>query len=403
MTLTKLDQIKVYCGNKNLKQVLDEKPFPVFSQNVISLFKELSEILLKNKKIKHYPDLASFGFFCREKNLLRLSSQYSEHIDKRSGRGLAIHFTPSNVPLNFAYSLFFSLVSGNTTFIRIGDNHYEQTKFLLKTFNTLLKKKEYLKLKKKISIVNYEKDNQITDYLSKKCEVRIIWGGDNSINVIRESKLNPKAYELTFPDRYSICIICSENFIKSKNFKFVVLNFYNDSLTFDQNACTSPRLIVWLGSSDLNNRARKYFWDHFNNLLKIKKYLSKDATTIHKIKSQYSAAIELGGKTSKYIKNSNIISSEVKSFPLNFEKFVSPGGFFLEFQCKDLNLLKDKISPKLQTITTIGLNNTEVVNKLKIMNSKGVYRVVNNGRSSDMEMVWDGYEVLFHLSKRVIF
>ena len=63
MTLMNLDKIEVYCGNKNLKQILDEKPFPVFSQNVISLFRELSEILLKNKKIKHYPDLASFGFF----------------------------------------------------------------------------------------------------------------------------------------------------------------------------------------------------------------------------------------------------------------------------------------------------------------------------------------------------
>ena len=403
MNFENLNKIKIYCGNKSLLKTIEERPFPIFSKNVISLFKELSENLLKSKKIKHYPDLATFAFFCREKNILRLSNQYKIHLKNRCGRGLALHFTPSNVPLNFAYSLFFSLISGNATLIRIGENNYKQSKILLNILELLLKKKIHAKLKKKISIINYDKESQVTDFLSKKCEIRIIWGGDNSINEIRKSQLSAKAYEMTFPDRYSICIISSNNFIKSKKFKYEALNFYNDSLTFDQNACTSPRLIVWLGSSTVNKKARNYFWNSFNNLLEEKKYVSKDATTIYKLKSQYSAAIELKGKISEYNKNKNIISSEIISFPKNVEKFISPGGFFLEYQCINLESLKKQITPKLQTITTIGLDKTEIVKKLKILNSKGVYRIVNNGRSSDMEMVWDGYEVLFHLSKKVIF
>ena len=57
-----------------------------------------------------YPDLASFGFFCRRTNIKYMEKKYSSFIENRYGRGLVLHFTPSNVPMNFAYSLFFALL-----------------------------------------------------------------------------------------------------------------------------------------------------------------------------------------------------------------------------------------------------------------------------------------------------
>lgn len=399
----KLNRIVFYCGAKSLEFIVDEKPFSVFSNDVIKLFEKLSKNLLKLKEIKKFSDLASFAFFCRKNNLLRLKNLYKDHIDKRNGRGLALHFTPSNVPLNFAYSLFFSLISGNVSLIRIGKNNYEQSKLFLKVLNKLMRKNEFKLLSKKISIFNYEKNLEITDYLSKICEIRIIWGGDNSINEVRKSKLSPGAYEITFPNRHSICIISSKDYIRLKKYDIDALNFYNDTLTFDQNACTAPRLIAWLGSKKVNKIARKFFWESFDKILKKKKYKSKHATQIQKVKSQYSAAVELNGIVSKFNKNKNINTSEIDIYPKNLEKFISPGGFFLEYQCKNLKSLKNNISSKLQTITTLGINTSEVFKKLDITNSKGVYRIVPNGRSSDMEMVWDGYEVLFSMSKKTNF
>ncbi|MDC3355042.1 hypothetical protein OAV82_00345 [Candidatus Pelagibacter sp.] len=403
MNSKEFDKIKYYCGERSLKSILNETPFPIFSDKVVKLFDNISKDILKSKNIRNFPDLASFAFYCRKKNLLQIKNNYQNHINYRSGRGLALHFTPSNVPLNFAYSLFFSLISGNVTLLRIGDNTYKQSTTFLKILNNKLKKKEFLLLKKKISIFNYEKNIKITDYLSDKCQIRIMWGGDNSINQIRESKLNPSAYELTFPDRYSICIIASKQYFDSRNYETEAINFYNDTLTFDQNACTSPRLIVWLGSVQENSKARKKFWDSFNKILNKRKYLSKESTIIQKIKSQYAAAIELGVKNTQLIKNKNVKNTEIKLFPKNLEKFIAPGGFFLEYQCRNLKSLKNRISSKLQTITTIGITNEEILKKMNALQSKGIYRIVANGRSSDMEIIWDGYEIIFHMSKRINF
>ena len=63
--------------------------------------------IFKNPQIKSFPDLASFGFFCRKANIKFLENKYPNFLENRYGRGLVLHFTPSNVPLNFAYSLFF--------------------------------------------------------------------------------------------------------------------------------------------------------------------------------------------------------------------------------------------------------------------------------------------------------
>ena len=56
------------------------------------------------------------------------------------------------------------------------------------------------------------KNEKITDRFSKDCDVRVIWGGDQSINSIRKSKLSPKSLEITFPDRYSFALFNADFF-----------------------------------------------------------------------------------------------------------------------------------------------------------------------------------------------
>ena len=56
-----------------------------------------------------------------------------------------------------------------------------------------------------IKIVKYENNNdEFTKFLSSICDVRIIWGGDKSIERIRKFPINSRSFDLTFADRYSI-------------------------------------------------------------------------------------------------------------------------------------------------------------------------------------------------------
>lgn len=403
--MNKFDNHKInyLVGNKSIKKIILEQPFRIFSEKIINFFIKISEDIMKHKDINLYPDLASFAFFCREKNLSNLKKEHTEHISKRCGRGVALHFTPSNVPMNFAYSLLFSLISGNVTLIRIGKNNYPQVLTLLKLINKRLNTNKFKLIKKKIIIFNYEKNIDINNFLSKNCEIRVIWGGDESINEIRNSKISSYAYELTFPDRYSLCVISSKEYLEARNFIMEAKNFYNDTLTFDQNACTSPRLIIWSGEKKYNDKARKIFWMNFNKIIKSKNYNFRDGTILQKLKSQYSAALELDGINSSIFKKQQIKSSLVKNFPKNLDNFTAPGGFFLEYYSKNLKNLNKYISIKIQTITTIGFSTKDVARQLKILNKKGVFRIVLNGQSSDMGLVWDGYEMIFQMSKKIIF
>ena len=169
------------------------KSLNIFNINVKNFFDELSNLIFKNPQIKKFPDLATFGFFCRKANVGLLERKYLNFLENRYGRGIVLHFTPSNVPLNFAYSLFFGLITGNANIIRLSRNNHEQTKILIKIINKLLKKKKFFKLREKVNLIRYEKSEQITKYLSSTCDVRIIWGGDDSINQIHQTISSKKS------------------------------------------------------------------------------------------------------------------------------------------------------------------------------------------------------------------
>ena len=248
-----------------------QKSLKVFSVNIVDFFDELSIYIFKNKQIRKFPDLASFGFFCRKANVKLLKKKYFNFLENRYGRGLVLHFTPSNVPLNFAYSLFFGLITGNANIIRLSKNNHDQAKILIKIINEVLKKKKFYELRKKINILRYDKSEQITKLLSSICDVRLIWGGDKSINQIRSYSLSPNAFDVTFSDKFSICIISAKNYLKSKLFRKEAEFFYNDTLFFDQNACTSPKIILWYGESENINLAKNKFWKEFEIIIKKKK------------------------------------------------------------------------------------------------------------------------------------
>ncbi len=83
----------------------------------------LSALLLKNKETRHYPDVATFAFFCRKANSLMLKKQYDAET-LRLGRGIIFHIAPSNVPVNFAYSLVVGLLSGNINMVRVATQQF---------------------------------------------------------------------------------------------------------------------------------------------------------------------------------------------------------------------------------------------------------------------------------------
>ena len=95
------------------------KPLPPFSDEVIEYINALSAALLKDKESRFFPDVVTFAFFCRKANLLKQRALYVNESIVRIGRGTIFHIAPSNVPINFAYSLVAGMLAGNYNIVRV--------------------------------------------------------------------------------------------------------------------------------------------------------------------------------------------------------------------------------------------------------------------------------------------
>ena len=79
--------------------------------------------------------------------------------------------------------------------------------------------------------------------------MRLIWGGDATVEHIRALPASKRCVDICFPDRYSLCILAAKAINEASQIELekLISNFYNDVYLFDQNACSSPHLILWQG------------------------------------------------------------------------------------------------------------------------------------------------------------
>ena len=156
-----------------------------FDKRIIEFFDDLSKIILSNNKYKN-SEVISFGFWCRKNNILNYSKDFDFN-DLRVGRGISFHVTPSNVPLNFCYSMAFGLLSGNTCIIKISNKNFTEVNIMINYLNKILRKKKFHFLKSVIKIFRTKKNESlITEYLSSISDLRLIWGGNNTINLFKK-------------------------------------------------------------------------------------------------------------------------------------------------------------------------------------------------------------------------
>lgn len=234
-------------GNDEIVAALkDVSPKCPFDDSVVEFLNSLSKILMKSREAKAYPDVITLGFWMRKSSVLAFKERFvTDSSDIKIGRGVAFHIAPSNVPVNYAYSLLTGLLTGNANVVRIPSKDFPQVSIINKAINEALE--EYPDMKPYICLVRYGRDQKVNDMFSALADTRIIWGGDNTIAEIRKSPLGPRAGEIAFADRYSLAVIDSDKYMEVSDKERLAEEFYNDTYLSDQNACTSPRLVVWMG------------------------------------------------------------------------------------------------------------------------------------------------------------
>ena len=348
---------------------------------------------------KKYSDIKALAFWCREKNILRFKKDFISE-QARLGLGLIFHITPSNIPTNFAYSLIFGLINGNSNVVKVPSKNFVQIDIICKVINKLLNIKKFKKIKDLIYIVKYKDNDNFTKKISSLCNARIIWGGDKSILNIRQFPLMERAIDIAFADRYSLCVINSSKILKINDFdlKRLVERFYNDTYLVDQNACSSPHLIIWLGKK--NNKAREKFWKFLLNVVKSKYDLTETAS-IDKYNQlcEYIFKLKSLKKQSRY--ENYIFTNYLTHYDSNMHDLRGKWGYFYEYSTNKIDEISKYINNKYQTLTYFGINKSEIKEFIIKNEISGIDRIVPIGQALDMSFYWDGYDINKILSRVV--
>ena len=392
-----LSKVSYLVGNEEVIRNIADVPAKVpFDDEVIEFLNSLSRALMKSSAAKAYPDVVTLGFWMRKSSVLQLKDRFIKNTgDIMLGRGVAFHIAPSNVPVNYAYSLIAGLLTGNANIVRIPSKDFPQVTIINQAINKVLE--EHPDMKPYICLGRYGRDQSINDAFSKIADTRIIWGGDNTIAELRKSPLNPRAGEIAFADRYSLAVIDSEKYLKVANKSRFAEEFYNDTYLSDQNACTSPRLIVWMGSS--KDEAKEIFWKTVHDLVK-EKYPYQPIMGINKLTSSYLAAVARDDVKVESRDDNYVMRINVKKVCPELMELKDNSGYFFEYDCEDILEIRDFCNnTHCQTIGFLG--ERDAIVRLLASGIKGVDRVVPIGKTMDFDFIWDGYNLVERLTRTI--
>lgn len=380
-------------SEKILSNIEDIAALPIFSDQAMDFFSELSDDLLHNREAKKYGDIIAYAFWIRHRSLESLKNEYINH-KNRIGYGVSFHITPSNIPLQFAISMTYSLIAGNISLIRLSNKKFAQVDIICGAINRVINEK-CPELNNYVCIMRYEHSSDMTQILSSQCDIRIVWGGDDTINHIRKFSVQPRCIDLGFADRFSISVIDSDYYMKS-DYRVIATDFYNDTYYTDQNACSSTRLIVWIGHRV--DEAKKIFWSYLKDEVK-DKYQLNDISGSEKLLKTAVCAMN-HPEIRELRENNAIVRVEVPKLYDDIMQYKGNSGYFFEYETDDIKSILPLLKKGCQTVTFLGDEIESRLHELVITNGvRGADRIVLMGHSMDLSLVWDGYDMPIALSR----
>lgn len=394
-----MDKLSYFVGSRDtLCHMYTATAKRPFDETVIDFLNDVSKKLMKNQDAKAYSDVVTFAFWIRKSATVKLKDKFEKNGENiHLGRGVAFHIAPSNVPVNYAYSLAVGLLTGNANVVRIPSKDFPQVRIINKALDDTLSMETHAGIRDYICLVRYDRSREINDFLSAICDTRVIWGGDATIAELRKSPLRPRATEICFADRFSIAVIDSDVYLEREDKQKIAEGFYNDTYLTDQNACTSPRLVVWVGNQ--KESAKEAFWEILHTLVQ-NKYTFQPVQGVNKLASSYFLAAGYNGIKIKANPDNLIVRVQIPKIFDNLMERKDNSGFFFEYDCGDVLELKNLCDDtRCQTIGYIG--GKEMLIPLLQSGVKGIDRIVPLGQTMDFGFIWDGYDLYERLTRTV--
>ena len=442
--------VTIICGTEQL----DRHPLPPYSDVVCSFLDAFGTALRKDPEAKQYPDVMTFAFWARKGSIGKHREEYlhSQRDGVRLGRGIVFHIAPSNVPVNSMFTYAFGLISGNANIVRIPSKEFPQVVCMCRVLNEVLKQDGFKTVLERTLIVRYDRAlTEPTKRYSALCDVRVIWGGDETIRAIRRAELPPRSTEITFADRYSFGIIDPVAVLNASEQEIRTLaeHFYNDTYLMDQNACSAPHLICWnmigknssirdcedngdrensgiVGEENLKGNEQLWYEDEKpmgslkekeDKICMIREAQSRFWDAVYDVAKKYELAdikasekfamvceqAALSGSMTEVIRRDNVLyRCELQELQ---EDVVTACrgkyGLFYEYVMESFDALAPLSDTRVQTCAVYGIDVRELQEYIVEHGFRGIDRVVPFGKTLDIDTVWDGYDLVNFMSREI--
>jgi len=358
---------------------------------------ELSRTLLNAKEAKPFPDLITFAYFCREK-AVQAKLKCFPTLENKRGWGVLIHIAPANVPINFAFSLLFGFVSGNSNILRLPTKSWPQVHLLIEFISELLNKPEYSAIKKTILFVRTKHDSSWLREGIGQCDGLLVWGGDNTVAHFRSLPKSPRCVEMYFPNRVSSLLIDAASFLATSvdQKKRVLKGFYYDTYVVDQNACSSPSRVLWVGIDSEISLAKHQFWGMAKEVMVARSYTLDPVARIDRYLDVMANLKNYSSKTVINQLSPDLWTQEAQDMLPISGRY----GNFSQTSYSSFNAAIENLRSGEQTLTYFGVSPQQICASLEVYGNT-VDRVVPIGQALNMNFIWDGVNLLEKFSRYV--
>jgi hypothetical protein len=382
-----LSAAEVVCPRNASWNSFEQQPLPVYHALVLEFITALSHRLLQLANTQ--PDLAALGFFLRPA-AVKQALHLRKNAEALMPLGMTFHLVPSNVPTVAFYSWLAALLQGNSAVVRLSSRINAVQEAMLALLNQMLNEPQWQMIASRTRFIRYPHNDAITEYFSSRCAVRVIWGGDTTIREIRHIPLSPKAKELCFPDRKSVAVL-ETNYLHSLNstdFERLIQRLGQDISQFNQQACASPVLLVWLGEPDAELWQR--FWTALSNQFS-DEFADKLEQTINLQLAACDGVIKQAEEFGKLVIGATSHAAHVSRCQF--------GSGLLAYQIVASCDAWVSQQASFQTCVYVGVNKATFIEAVKNSMTMRIDRICPAGQALAFDWYWDGINMLREFSR----
>lgn len=369
----------------------------IYADVVKAFLADLSKAILTDTACRVYPDLMTFGYFCRKANITQLQQVRGVN-EMRFGWGQLLHIPPANIPMNLGFSWVFGLLAGNANLVRMPSRSWPQVELLIAKIQAQLEMPAYVVLKPMSQFFHTSRNSDCLQALVAKVDGLVVWGGDQTVSYFRQLAKKPDCVTLYFPNRVSSAVMDANHYLAQdiKVQMTLAQQFYNDTYWVDQNACSSPGIIHWVGSPVAIAKAKAIFWAKLAAFLQDKDYQLDPTTRITRTLDlmQDLATLQQPIGLKQYGDDVLVGDTLVTDSQLRF-------GRFIELEHPDLSAAFEALRRNEQTLTYFGFNREAFMAVIQTSRQKRIDRIVPFGQALNISVHWDGVDIIGRLSRRV--